>query len=193
MALSPMGRNASRSSDSSLGKWNPLACCTWSRTSTGGHPDLGRLRMSDQVIRQVAWPLWRLLTKRPEWLNHTPRFFQSCRSGRWSYAWLHGCDDWRSAPTRDLDHSSHTLTSLGPSLDQRIAKDPNFTHPAEVWSLEVGVSTARFHEYGHGMRFPIMGLISELDFRSGALYDRLFSAGRCERYHRTNAGSMRLR
>ena len=59
-----------------------------------------------------------------------------------------------------FDHSSHTLTSLGPSLDQRIAKDPGlYALQPRFRSLEVGVSTARFHGMVTGMRFPIMGLI----------------------------------
>jgi len=78
-----------------------------------------------------------------------------------------------------FDHSSHTLTSLGPSLDQRIAKDPNF-YPMQprFRSLEVGVSTARFHEYGHWNAISYNGPNSQnLPISDpGALYDRLFSA-----------------
>ena len=78
-----------------------------------------------------------------------------------------------------FDHSSHTLTSLGPSLDQRIAKDPNFyALQPRFRSLEVGVSTARFHEYGHWNAISYNGPNSQnLPISDpGALYDRLFSA-----------------
>lgn len=78
-----------------------------------------------------------------------------------------------------FDHSSHTLTALGPSLDQRIAKDPNFYPlPPRFRSLEVGVSTARFHEYGHWNAISYNGPNSQnLPISDpGALYDRLFSA-----------------
>lgn len=50
-----------------------------------------------------------------------------------------------------FDHPSHTLTSLRPSIDQVVARDPAFygTSPARFRSLHVGVSDARFHDYGH--------------------------------------------
>jgi hypothetical protein len=50
-----------------------------------------------------------------------------------------------------FDHGSHTLTSLGPSLDQYVANHPAFygASTPRYRSIEVGVSEARFHEYGH--------------------------------------------
>ncbi len=50
-----------------------------------------------------------------------------------------------------FDHPSHTLTALSPSLDQYVARHPAFygAEPARFRSIEVGVSDARFHEYGH--------------------------------------------
>lgn len=49
-----------------------------------------------------------------------------------------------------FDHPSHTLTALRPSLDQLVAKHPSFYKAAPRFrSLQVGVSRARFHEYGH--------------------------------------------
>ncbi len=49
-----------------------------------------------------------------------------------------------------FDHPSHTLTALRPSMDQLIAKHPDFYNIAPRFkSLQVGVSDARFHDYGH--------------------------------------------
>jgi hypothetical protein len=50
-----------------------------------------------------------------------------------------------------FNHPSHTLTALRPSLDQLVARDPAFygSSPPQFRSIEVGVSTARFHDYGH--------------------------------------------
>ncbi len=50
-----------------------------------------------------------------------------------------------------FDHPSHTLTALRPTLDQYIAKHPDFYGdlPTRFRSVQVGVSTARFHDYGH--------------------------------------------
>ncbi len=50
-----------------------------------------------------------------------------------------------------FDHPSHTLTALRPSLDQVVARDPAFygRTPSRFRSLHVGVSEARFHDYGH--------------------------------------------
>lgn len=49
------------------------------------------------------------------------------------------------------DHPSHTLTALRPTLDQYVAKHAQFYADAvpRFRSLVMGVSTARFHEYGH--------------------------------------------
>ncbi len=50
-----------------------------------------------------------------------------------------------------FDHGSHTLTALDPSLDQYVARHPSFygASAPRFRSLAVGVSQARFHEYGH--------------------------------------------
>jgi hypothetical protein len=50
-----------------------------------------------------------------------------------------------------FDHPSHTLTALRPSLDQVVARDPRFygTSPSRFRSVHIGVSEARFHDYGH--------------------------------------------
>ncbi len=50
-----------------------------------------------------------------------------------------------------FDHPSHTLTALRPSIDQVVAKHPEFYggSPPPYRSLVLGVSEARFHDYGH--------------------------------------------
>lgn len=49
------------------------------------------------------------------------------------------------------DHPSHTLTALRPSLDQYVADHEDFYGKAvpRFRSLVLGVSEARFHDYGH--------------------------------------------
>ncbi|MCA9705175.1 MAG: DUF1552 domain-containing protein [Myxococcales bacterium] len=50
-----------------------------------------------------------------------------------------------------FDHPSHTLTALRPSLDQYVAKHDEFygSQVPRFRSLVMGVSEARFHDYGH--------------------------------------------
>jgi hypothetical protein len=50
-----------------------------------------------------------------------------------------------------FDHPSHTLTALRPTLDQYVAKHPDYykTGAPLYSSLVLGASTSRFHEYGH--------------------------------------------
>jgi len=49
-----------------------------------------------------------------------------------------------------FDHPTHTLTALRPSIDQYVARHPSFYRAAPRFrSIEVGVSEARFHSYGH--------------------------------------------
>lgn len=50
-----------------------------------------------------------------------------------------------------FDHPSHTLTALRPTLDQYVAKHPDFygKNAPAYSSLVLGASTARFHDYGH--------------------------------------------
>lgn len=77
-----------------------------------------------------------------------------------------------------FDHPSHTLTALSPSLDQYIARHPGFYEaPARFRTLEVGVSRARFHDYGHWNAISYNGPDStNLPIMDpSALYDRLFA------------------
>jgi hypothetical protein len=50
-----------------------------------------------------------------------------------------------------FDHPSHTLTALRPSLDQYVAWHEDFygDYPPLFRSLVLGISDARFHDYGH--------------------------------------------
>jgi hypothetical protein len=77
-----------------------------------------------------------------------------------------------------FDHPSHTLTCLRPTLDQYVAKHPDFygLESPRFRSLVVGVSTARFHEYGHWNNISYNGP-DDLNFTiqdPGQLYDLLF-------------------
>jgi hypothetical protein len=77
-----------------------------------------------------------------------------------------------------FDHPSHTLTALSPSLDQYVARHPGFyTSAARFRTLEVGVSRARFHDYGHWNAISYNGPdSSNLPIMDPtALYDRLFA------------------
>ena len=82
--------------------------------------------------------------------------------------------------SQGFDHASHTLTARRSSLDQFVARHPGFYEQAPPYrSLELGVSTARFHNYGHwnaisyngpdAMNLPVSD--------PAAVYDRLFSVG----------------
>ncbi|MEM6989605.1 MAG: DUF1552 domain-containing protein [Myxococcota bacterium] len=50
-----------------------------------------------------------------------------------------------------FDHPSHTLTAMRESIDQYVAKHDDFyaSGVPRFRSLQTGVSTARFHDYGH--------------------------------------------
>lgn len=50
-----------------------------------------------------------------------------------------------------FDHPSHTLTALRPSLDQYVAKHEEFygSNVPRFRSMQMGISSARFHDYGH--------------------------------------------
>ncbi|MEM9454157.1 MAG: DUF1552 domain-containing protein [Myxococcota bacterium] len=77
-----------------------------------------------------------------------------------------------------FDHPSHTLTALRPSLDQYVAKHEQF-YGSEVprfRSLVLGVSEARFHDYGHWNAISYNGPDSlNLPVSNPAqLYDLLF-------------------
>jgi hypothetical protein len=77
-----------------------------------------------------------------------------------------------------FDHPSHTLTALRPSIDQVVARDSRFyaRFPSAYRSLELGVSTARFHEYGHWNNISYNGpdAINPATLDPGRLYDLLF-------------------
>jgi hypothetical protein len=79
-----------------------------------------------------------------------------------------------------FDHPTHTLTALRPSLDQVVARDARFVgeRPTRYRSLELGVSTSRFHDYGHwnGVSYNGPDAINPPVMDPGQLYDRLFSA-----------------
>jgi hypothetical protein len=77
-----------------------------------------------------------------------------------------------------FDHPSHTLTVLRPTLDQYVATHPQFygAAPSRFRSLVLGVSDARFHDYGHwnaisysGPDAPILPISNP-----GQLYSLLF-------------------
>ncbi len=77
-----------------------------------------------------------------------------------------------------FDHPSHTLTARRPTLDQYVAKHEQFygANVPRFRSLVLGVSNARFHDYGHWNAISYNGPdslnlpVSE----SGQLYDLLF-------------------
>lgn len=88
-----------------------------------------------------------------------------------------------------FNHGSHTLTSRRASIDQFIARHDSFyTAPARFRSLEVGVSRARFHDYGHWNAISYNGTDSlNLPIQdASALYDLLFGV-------RPNDGEVRRR
>jgi hypothetical protein len=77
-----------------------------------------------------------------------------------------------------FNHPSHTLTALRPTIDQYVAKHPLFygVESPRFRSLVLGVSNARFHDYGHwnaisyngpdNLNLPVMD--------PGQLWDLLF-------------------
>lgn len=89
-----------------------------------------------------------------------------------------------------FDHPSHTLTCLRPTLDQYVAKHPDFygLESPRFRSLVTGVSTARFHDYGHWNGISYNGP-DDLNFTiqdPGQLYDLLFGV-------QTDTSSMKRR
>jgi hypothetical protein len=77
-----------------------------------------------------------------------------------------------------FNHGSHTLTALRPSMDQFVARHPDFyVEQPSFRSLEVGVSRSRFHEYGHWNAISYNGPDStNLPIMDAtALFDRLFA------------------
>lgn len=79
-----------------------------------------------------------------------------------------------------FDHPSHTLTASRESIDQVVAKHPSFygANLPRFRSLELGVSDARFHTYGHWNAISYNGpnSLNPPISDAGQLYDRLFAA-----------------
>lgn len=78
-----------------------------------------------------------------------------------------------------FDHGSHTLTALRQSLDQHVARHPGFyTSSPRFRSVEVGVSEARFHDYGHWNAISYNGpeSVNLPLMQPSALYALLFGA-----------------
>jgi hypothetical protein len=79
--------------------------------------------------------------------------------------------------SQGFDHPTHTLTALRPTLDQVVARDKNFYKtPPRFRSLQVGVSPARFHEYGHWNAISYNGpdSVNPPIMNPGELFDKLF-------------------
>jgi len=77
-----------------------------------------------------------------------------------------------------FDHPTHTLTALRPTLDQLVARHDSFYQsPPTYRSLQVGVSPARFHDYGHWNAISYNGPDSQNEpiMQATQLYDQLFS------------------
>jgi len=78
-----------------------------------------------------------------------------------------------------FDHPSHTLAPLRPTLDQVVARDTTFTASGATRfrSVHIGVSDARFHDYGHWNAISYNGPSSQNlpILRPGQLFDLLFS------------------
>lgn len=76
-------------------------------------------------------------------------------------------------------HNSHTLTAERESLDQFVAKNPAFygQNVPRFRSLVMGVSTARFHQYGHWNSISYNGpsSLNPPIMDPGQLYNLLFS------------------
>jgi hypothetical protein len=91
---------------------------------------------------------------------------------------------WHVALTGDrmrpegFDHPSHTMTVLRPTLDQYVATHEQFygKAPPRFRSLVLGVSEARFHDYGHWNAISYSGPDSPIApvMSPGQLYSLLF-------------------
>jgi len=91
---------------------------------------------------------------------------------------------WHVAMTGDqmrsegFDHPSHTMTVLRPTLDQYVATHEQFygNAPPRFRSLVLGVSGARFHDYGHWNAISYTGPDAAIQPISNAaqLYGMLF-------------------
>lgn len=80
--------------------------------------------------------------------------------------------------SEDFDHPSHTMTVLRPTLDQYVATHPDFygNAPSRFRSLVLGISGARFHDYGHWNAISYRGPDSAIApiMSPGQLYNLLF-------------------
>jgi hypothetical protein len=78
-----------------------------------------------------------------------------------------------------FDHPSHTLTALRPTLDQYVARHDAFygDQPSRFRSVQIGISEARFHDYGHWNAISYNGpdSINLPILRPTQLHDQLFS------------------
>ena len=78
-----------------------------------------------------------------------------------------------------FDHPTHTLTARRATLDQLVARETDFyaTGVPRYRSLEVGASTARFHDYGHWNAISYTGpdALNPATCDPAVLYDRLFN------------------
>lgn len=76
-----------------------------------------------------------------------------------------------------FDFATHTVTAQRPTLDQLVAKHPDFyATPARYRSVQVGVSAARFLDYGHWNAISYNGpdSLNPPIMEPAALYDHLF-------------------
>jgi len=78
-----------------------------------------------------------------------------------------------------FDQPSHQLTALRPTLDQYVAKHPDFIAQGSTKfsSLVMGVSPARFHDFGHWNAISYNGpdSLNQPIMDPGQLYNLLFS------------------
>lgn len=79
----------------------------------------------------------------------------------------------------NFDHPSHTLSASRESLDQYVAKHPDFygASAPTFRSLVLGASPARFHDYGHWNAISYNGpdALNQPILDPGQLYDLLFA------------------
>ena len=78
-----------------------------------------------------------------------------------------------------FDHPSHTLAPLRQTIDQFVARSPTFygANTPRFRSVHVGVSEARFHDYGHWNAISYNGPSSQNlpQMRPSELFDVLFA------------------
>ncbi len=80
---------------------------------------------------------------------------------------------------QNFDHPSHTLTAERESLDQYVAKHPEFygSNVPRFRSIVLGASPARFHDYGHWNAISYNGpdALNQPIMDPGQLYNLLFA------------------